>query len=178
MTALRSYVLAFKNKAHEKKILHSGTGTSKLPFLLREEGYKSQVGIDFSKTCIDSLQETLRESKVKDGMEFHKMDVKEMEFKESTFDVIIDKGTCDCVMLTQNKDEAAVCYLEECRRVLKPGGQIAIFSLYGPKERSVLVSCEKHKRLHGLSCAHFKMPEALECPGEGASHMYLITKKA
>eukprot|EP00954_Amorphochlora_amoebiformis_P009484 737498-Amorphochlora_amoeboformis.AAC.1 len=55
-----------------------------------QEGFKSQVGIDFSSSCIQSLQTTVKETKVK-GLDFKKMDVRELGFEDGSFDVIVDK---------------------------------------------------------------------------------------
>mmetsp|Transcript_157 Transcript_157/g.207 ORF Transcript_157/g.207 Transcript_157/m.207 type:complete len:219 (-) Transcript_157:59-715(-) len=171
--ALQDHVDCFSNSIKTARVLHSGTGTSILPFHLHKEGFKSQVGIDFSSSCIQSLQTTVKETKVK-GLDFKKMDVRELGFEDGSFDVIVDKGTLDCVMLTQKEEKSALKYLAECERVLKPGGQLAIFSLYPPKKRQVCVKCEE--KGVKLICKAIDMPEAFEMPDAGASHLYILTK--
>eukprot|EP00472_Partenskyella_glossopodia_P006339 CAMPEP_0197524116 /NCGR_PEP_ID=MMETSP1318-20131121/8882_1 /TAXON_ID=552666 /ORGANISM="Partenskyella glossopodia, Strain RCC365" /LENGTH=217 /DNA_ID=CAMNT_0043076995 /DNA_START=83 /DNA_END=736 /DNA_ORIENTATION=+ len=158
-----------------KRILHSGTGTSELPFLLRKAGYERQVGIDFSQSCISSLNALVTTES--QSLNFSKMDVKDLDFKDDEFDLIIDKGTLDCVMLNDEKEVGIVSYLKECHRVLKPGGQLAVFSLYGPRDRDVCISCRK--RGIELDIVEHGMPEAYETPDSegGKSHLYVFTKK-
>jgi hypothetical protein len=54
--------------------------------------YKSQVSIDFSPVVIDQM-------KVKHpGMEWEVMDVRDMTFQDSVFDLAIDKATLDAML--------------------------------------------------------------------------------
>ena len=89
-----------------RRYFASGTGTSELPFVSRKEGFKSQVGIDFSKDCIDSLQNTLQEEGGLSSSDIFSIeldsfilenDVTNLTFGSASFDAIVDKGN-DCVM--------------------------------------------------------------------------------
>mmetsp|Transcript_23116 Transcript_23116/g.32299 ORF Transcript_23116/g.32299 Transcript_23116/m.32299 type:complete len:247 (-) Transcript_23116:208-948(-) len=171
---LQKHLDTFKAKKHSNRILHSGTGTSELPFRLHKAGYTSQVGIDFSGDCVKSLQSALGNSELK-GMEFKKMDVRRMDFEKESFHAVVDKGTLDCVMLTEKGKESAHQYLKEISRILVKGGEAAIFSLYGPSEREVCVKCHQFEGVE-LSCKHYDMPEAFETPNEGPSHLYVFRK--
>eukprot|EP00466_Bigelowiella_natans_P013006 jgi/Bigna1/133079/aug1.20_g7787 len=149
---LQKHLDTFKAKKHSNRILHSGTGTSELPFRLHKAGYASQVGIDFSDDCIKSLQSAQEKSELK-GM-----------------------GTLDCVMLTDKGEQSAHQYLKEISRILVRGGEAAIFSLYGPSERGICVKCHELEGVD-LSCKHYDMPEAFETPNEGPSHLYVFRKE-
>mmetsp|Transcript_38197 Transcript_38197/g.61300 ORF Transcript_38197/g.61300 Transcript_38197/m.61300 type:complete len:247 (+) Transcript_38197:179-919(+) len=172
---LQKHLDTFKAKKHSNRILHSGTGTSELPFRLHKAGYASQVGIDFSDDCIKSLQSAQEKSELK-GMEFKKMDVRRMSFEKESFDAVVDKGTLDCVMLTDKGEQSAHQYLKEISRILVRGGEAAIFSLYGPSERGICVKCHELEGVD-LSCKHYDMPEAFETPNEGPSHLYVFRKE-
>ena len=49
-------------------------------------------------------------------------DAKQLPFKDSTFDVIFDKGTTDSVLKGKDGVNASSSILSECLRVLAPGG--------------------------------------------------------
>lgn len=100
----------------------------------------TSVGIDFSDTIIDILQ-----SKNCSNLSFSCMDARRMTFQESSFDIVIDKGTLDAMLCSESEGfDNAVRLLFEAVRVLRVGGSIIIISHmeYESDEfQTVLVQC-------------------------------------
>merc|ERR1712146_684634 len=55
------------------------------------------------------------------------------EIPDGTFDYAIDKGTMDSILCGSNSTCMAYKYLQEVKRVLKPGGTLLIVSYGGPQ---------------------------------------------
>jgi SAM-dependent methyltransferase len=116
----------------ELKFLEVGCGNSTLSEQMWEaSGKKADItAIDFSDTCIDLMKMNfpLRADK------YLCMDGRDMEFKEGSFDVVVDKGTLDA--LTASKTEAAIHngrrVAKEIARVVKPGGTFVTISCTAP----------------------------------------------
>jgi hypothetical protein len=49
------------------------------------------------------------------------MDVRDMKYKDETFDVIIDKGTLDAILCGSDSAKNAGQMLSESQRILKKG---------------------------------------------------------
>ena len=62
------------------------------------------------------------------------MDCRDLEFKEESFDCIIDKSTVDCLLTAKNPLSNVAKTLKECQRVLKTGGVHITLSLGLPLE--------------------------------------------
>lgn len=58
---------------------------------------------------------------------FH-MDVRVMQPPGESFDVVIDKGTMDCVLCSKFPDEHCTQMCDEVCRVLRPGGTFLVIS--------------------------------------------------
>ena len=61
------------------------------------------------------------------------MDVRSLTLPPSSYDLVIDKGTLDCVWL--GGQEGVEAMLNGVERVLRVGGAYVCFSLYGHGER-------------------------------------------
>eukprot|EP01100_Stratorugosa_tubuloviscum_P000593 TRINITY_DN1129_c0_g2_i1.p1 TRINITY_DN1129_c0_g2~~TRINITY_DN1129_c0_g2_i1.p1 ORF type:complete len:139 (-),score=37.08 TRINITY_DN1129_c0_g2_i1:53-469(-) len=90
-----------------------------------KDGYINIVNIDFSAVVIQDMQSRFPQ------MIWKEMDVMNMrEFNDSSFDIVIDKGTMDAVMCEQGDvwevepeiAERVHKMCSEIHRVLKPGG--------------------------------------------------------
>jgi ubiquinone/menaquinone biosynthesis C-methylase UbiE len=96
------------------KILYVGCGTSRLPEEMSAYGYKDINGIDWSSVLITHLQEKYKDQS---GLtcKFHhdcsgfcsnrrflvaKMSALSLELADNQFDVVIDKGTLDSVLVS------------------------------------------------------------------------------
>lgn len=117
------------------KVLEIGCGDAPLLTSLQAEKHKGELHcIDFSKTIIDSLirdhasaREATKKSKHSshenenyNGVTFTEMDARKMSYASNTFDIVIDKGTCDAMFCDKKKGKQQVKQIiQEAVRVLK-----------------------------------------------------------
>ncbi|KAJ4498978.1 S-adenosyl-L-methionine-dependent methyltransferase [Lentinula lateritia] len=78
------------------RILMLGCGNSKLSEDMYDDGYHNIVNTDYSSIIIEKMKQ--RHGDARPQMEWHEMDVRDLEFDDSSFDVAIDKGTMDAMM--------------------------------------------------------------------------------
>jgi SAM-dependent methyltransferase len=97
-----------------RRVLDLGCGAGNNVRFLAREGFEV-VGVDGSPTAIGVAAQRLAESGLK--AELRTMDFGAMDFADSSFDCVIDRGS-----LTHNSRAVIERALDEVRRVLKPGG--------------------------------------------------------
>jgi len=87
------------------------------------------TNIDISKEAIDWFLTTWNLQKVKNEhrVEFLQMDACKMDFADSSFSVIFDKGTLDALLSGYCEDRVTLM-LQETYRVLKPNGKFLLIS--------------------------------------------------
>ena len=112
-------------------ILNIGCGNSRLPKDMFEDGYKSITSIDYSEPVISKMSEIYKEESFK----FQVMDITKMEFKDATFDAVIDKGTLDSILCGDNTEKLIEGILKEINRVLVPEGVFICISNSLPEFR-------------------------------------------
>ena len=93
------------------RILNVGCGNSEFSEKMYEDGY------------------------VHKGLHFDVMDVKEMKFKDETFDCVIDKSTIDALLCGEHSFMNVALMTKEISRVLKTGGIYFIISYGSPDNR-------------------------------------------
>lgn len=111
------------------KILVVGCGNSKLSEQLYDVGYQSIDNIDISEIVIRQMGSRNKQKRPK--MTFAAMDVQRMDYGDSTYDCVIDKGTLDA-LLTDEEDatvEKVDKMFAEITRVLKTSGRYLCVSL-------------------------------------------------
>eukprot|EP01083_Nonionella_stella_P232526 820161_1 len=81
----------------DSKVLVVGCGSSSLSEDIYDSCTKDVTSIDFAFTAIDMLNE---KAAGKVGLQFITMDVQSMEFPNENFDIVIDKGTLDSVLVS------------------------------------------------------------------------------
>lgn len=96
------------------------------------EGYSSIVNIDISKVVIDQMVERHKD---KSTLTWKVMNITQLEFNDSTFDTVFDKGTLDSILCGENSTSTAHQSLKEIHRVLKPGGVFVCVSYGKPDNR-------------------------------------------
>lgn len=110
------------------RILIPGCGNSELSARLYDVGFKHIVNIDFSKEVIvEMLKKHLRQ---RPEMKWRVMDMTEMQFPDSAFDIVIDKGGLDALLGDPGQETTqATRFLSEVERLLVYGGRYACITL-------------------------------------------------
>jgi EEF1A lysine methyltransferase 4 len=83
---------------HSDRILVIGCGNSKFSSELYDAGYHSIVNIDYSEVVINRMKEMNAERK---SMQWVCMDMTQLTFHDSSFDVVIDKAAMDAIMVDE-----------------------------------------------------------------------------
>lgn len=104
----------------EHRVLVVGCGNSRLSPMLYESGICNVTNIDISEVVISQMRARYREM---DRMEWLRMDVMKLDFPESSFDVVIDKGTIDSLLCGSNSFHNVYQMHKQISRVLKKGGK-------------------------------------------------------
>ncbi|XP_043558383.1 EEF1A lysine methyltransferase 4 isoform X2 [Chiloscyllium plagiosum] len=133
----------------DETILVLGCGNSSLSYEMFMSGYRSITNIDFSAICIEKMASKYATCS---GMEWKVMDAKALQFEDESFDVVLEKGTLDAMMVDE-KDPWNVSQetTETIDQVLKeiPCGQF-LCNLLLLSECSMLLSSELIKLLLNL----------------------------
>jgi ubiquinone/menaquinone biosynthesis C-methylase UbiE len=95
----------------DRNVLDAASGTGFGSSKLIDDGAKNVIGIDCSLTALDYSKKHFGSSII----EYIRGDVTKMPFSSNIFDVVISFETIEHVQEYQE-------YLDECHRVLKPGG--------------------------------------------------------
>ncbi|PFH51871.1 hypothetical protein AMATHDRAFT_74735 [Amanita thiersii Skay4041] len=119
------------------RILMLGCGNSNLSEEMWKDGFKNIVNIDYSPTVIEQM------SRRNPEMEWHEMDVRDLQFGDNTFDIAIDKGTMDAMMTTkgdvwdppQQVIDDCTKEVDEALRVIRKGGSFIYITFGQPHFR-------------------------------------------
>lgn len=111
------------------KILVVGCGNSKLSEQLYDVGYQSIDNIDISEIVIRQM--ALRNRQKRPKMTFGAMDVQRMDYGDSAYDCVIDKGTLDALLTDEEHAtlEKVDKMFSEIARVLKVAGRYLLVTL-------------------------------------------------
>lgn len=105
-------------------VLVPGCGNSKLSENLYDGGCQNITNIDISKQVIKKMAGA---NKKRNVMSWHTMSVNEMSFDENHFSAVIDKGTLDAMM--SSEDCNIDLMLDEVSRCTKLGGRYLCLTL-------------------------------------------------
>lgn len=108
-----------KHIEKDHNILEGGCGNGFSSFHYIEKGVRSFTGIDISKKMIDLANNKKREHKNKNS-EFLCSDIRELSFKENSFDIVYTTRTLINLPTWEEQKQA----ITECIRVCKKGGKI------------------------------------------------------
>eukprot|EP00933_Yihiella_yeosuensis_P057708 TRINITY_DN5771_c2_g1_i2.p1 TRINITY_DN5771_c2_g1~~TRINITY_DN5771_c2_g1_i2.p1 ORF type:complete len:393 (-),score=103.99 TRINITY_DN5771_c2_g1_i2:113-1291(-) len=112
-----------KEKKEDPQILTLGAGISNMSTYIYEDGYHSILNTDISEPAMKAMTERWGHLK---GMTWRTMDASEMDLKNESFDIVVEKGLFDA--LFAGTGSRANVVLEEVLRVLRPGGLIVSIS--------------------------------------------------
>uniref|UniRef100_UPI00398E57E4 EEF1A lysine methyltransferase 4 n=1 Tax=Pristiophorus japonicus TaxID=55135 RepID=UPI00398E57E4 len=131
-------------------ILILGCGNSSMSYDMFMSGYRSITNIDFSPNCIEKMA-------IKyaccSGMEWKVMDAKALEFENESFDVVLEKGTLDAMMVdeknpwnvSQETAEIIDQVSKEISRVLRKGGRFISITFAQPHFRKQLYAKREYR---------------------------------
>ncbi|XP_059479153.1 EEF1A lysine methyltransferase 4-like [Neocloeon triangulifer] len=131
---------------HVKKsdrILMLGCGNSCLSEQMFNDGFKHIVNVDFSDIVLKKMRLKLP------SMEWLTMDIKHLAFIAGSFDVVIEKGTLDALLVEEDvwhiSEEGAEMMsqiVENVRHVLTPSGKFLSITFAQPHFRMPLIRKE------------------------------------
>mmetsp|Transcript_28044 Transcript_28044/g.55173 ORF Transcript_28044/g.55173 Transcript_28044/m.55173 type:complete len:193 (+) Transcript_28044:41-619(+) len=114
-----------------QKVLVAGCGNSKLSEELQTQNQTEMVAnIDISGVVIKSMIKKYKDTR---ELTWEVMDVMKMSFPAGAFNAIVDKGTLDTLLCSDDAETNAEACLMEYSRVLQPGG-VALILSYGNYE--------------------------------------------
>uniref|UniRef100_H2Z6S3 EEF1A lysine methyltransferase 4 n=1 Tax=Ciona savignyi TaxID=51511 RepID=H2Z6S3_CIOSA len=130
------------------KILILGCGNSPFSLDLYKDGYKNVTNVDYSTVCIENMKQKYQNLS---EMSWYVMDITNLQFEASTFDVVIDKGTLDALLVEENDvwniSETAFETMEAVLRnvstVLKVGGRFVSITFSQPHFRKKILARSK-----------------------------------
>ncbi|MGH0154304.1 UNVERIFIED_CONTAM: hypothetical protein FKN15_027046 [Acipenser sinensis] len=82
----------------EDRILVLGCGNSLMSSDMHSCGFTSITNIDYSAVCIEAMAARHRGCP---GMDWRQMDARSLTFAEGSFDVVLEKGTLDAMMVEE-----------------------------------------------------------------------------
>ncbi|KAG0456449.1 hypothetical protein HPP92_024237 [Vanilla planifolia] len=127
LSALTSAATEGNGKPKSPQVLVPGCGSSRLSEHIYDAGFHQITNIDFSKVVIsDMLRRNVRS---RPEMRWRVMDMTDMQFREESFDVVLDKGALDALMEPNIGLELGNKYLNQVKRVIKSGGKYLCLTL-------------------------------------------------
>jgi len=155
----------------ECRILNVGCGNSEFSEKMYDEGYTHNYNIDICQNVIDFMKSRNKDKK---GLHFDVMDVCEMEYKDETFDLIIDKSTIDALLCGDHSYMIVAKMLKEISRVLKTGGYYVIISYGQPENR--MIHLERDHLAFEIQIYTIKRQDDDEKDKEKTHYVYICKK--
>ena len=103
-------------------ILMVGCGNSDVSVKMEEKGMKPVVSMDISKVVCNFMAEMTKGCYVP-------MDVCNMQFRDETFDCVMDKGTLDAILCDGTYKTTFTLMMKEICRVMTVGGLFILITL-------------------------------------------------
>lgn len=111
-----------------------GCGNSELSYHMYQAGFTNIRSTDYSEVVIKQMKKIY--SAIPSFAEsFELQDARKMSFPSDYFELIIDKGTLDAILCGMDSSKNALLTLDECHRVLKPGGLFFLITYGQPSAR-------------------------------------------
>ncbi|XP_010269735.1 PREDICTED: methyltransferase-like protein 13 [Nelumbo nucifera] len=130
-TALRPFVRKYIPTS--SRVLMVGCGNAVMSEDMVKDGYEDIMNIDISSVAIDMMK---RKYEYIPQLKYMQMDARDMSFfPDESFDSVLDKGTLDSLMCSNNAQISAAQMLGEVSRLLKPGGVYMLITYGDPTVR-------------------------------------------
>ena len=99
-------------------VLHIGCGNSEMSFDILENGFSSVSSIDISAVVIDQMKKKYADNQ---KLSWFTQDCRKLEFVDSSFDFVVEKGTIDAIYCSSDPEENIGKTMSEISRVMKEG---------------------------------------------------------
>ena len=109
-------------------LLVIGCGNSSLSADLYDMGFKNNISVDISEVVVRQMNQKYNSKGERDGLQFRRMDVFDLNFDEIQFNVVIDKGTLDAIASDDQSVDVQKMFAQ-IDSVLKPFGRYICVSL-------------------------------------------------
>lgn len=123
------------------RTLHLGVGTSAVPQAMIGDGYRHHIATDISDTLIETLAAAA--AGTDSGIDYQCMSATDLQLDDSSFDIVIDKGTIDALTCNDSDNDSGDCarLVSEANRVLTSGGIFVLVSHSSKAHRLPLLQC-------------------------------------
>jgi len=118
--------------AHDSAILDLGCGNSRMCEEMLNEDYKNLTLLDNCEIVIADMEERYKENQ---NLKIVCQDARNTGFEADKFDVVIDKGTLDCILAGEMSTANAYKMLAEVHKILAPNGVYICVSHGKPEHR-------------------------------------------
>lgn len=143
-------------------LLVIGCGNSQMSMKIEAAGITPVVSMDISRIVCKIMTE-------RTGGCYIPMDVQDLQFRDESFDCVIDKGTLDAILCNTYYEVAVTKMMKEIARVLILDGLFFEISLGEPGERLRLLDCPSLLPWK-LECVHKVEVET------GTTYIYVLRK--
>lgn len=105
-----------------------GCGNAVILNGLAEEGFLNLNGMDYVEKAVELAKEIAQTNG--HNIKFYQDDILNLKEKEKKYQLVIDKGTLDAILLTPNvsRTDLLVPYLQSLSYIIKPNGYFIITS--------------------------------------------------
>lgn len=114
-------------------------------------------------------------------MKWDVMDIREMSYRDESFDIIIDKSTIDALLCGNLAYLNVAFMMKECQRVLKTGGTYVAVSYGAPENRELHLARPNLSfdiRIYKIERAAQQNPDPMGAKAQPTVHyVYVCTKK-
>ncbi len=165
----RRYTMQFLNAEPGRRVLEVGVGTGiSLPEYRRDAAI---VGVDVSPDMLEIARKRVETHGLTNVEGLYEMDAEALEFPDDAFDVVVAMYVASVVPDPER-------FVDECRRVCKPGGEILIinhFASQQPLIRGLEKAVRPLSRLLGfrpdMELDDLPQRPGLECLGVYPAHL-------
>eukprot|EP00443_Scrippsiella_acuminata_P132091 CAMPEP_0115659048 /NCGR_PEP_ID=MMETSP0272-20121206/45523_1 /TAXON_ID=71861 /ORGANISM="Scrippsiella trochoidea, Strain CCMP3099" /LENGTH=324 /DNA_ID=CAMNT_0003097151 /DNA_START=29 /DNA_END=1000 /DNA_ORIENTATION=+ len=161
-------------------VLDLGCGNARLAEDMHDDGYTNVTGVDISEVAISMMRE--RNAETRPGIKWVVGNAFELDFPDSSFDIVIDKSTMDALSCEAGKTNQNMVKLTgEVSRVLRTGGAYLVFSATNMGEASLhlphLMFDVKHEDIP-MPFSQLTVSTAVKQPGADARLLFGGKEKA
>ena len=119
------------------RLLHIGCGSSRLADeLYSAYGYSAVDNVDFAESIIEQMKRDTQSARPP-TITYAAMDCRSMTLPPATYDVVLDKGTLDCLALDEQQTDSVQRTAHNVHRILKTNGIFISFSIHEAQQQRI-----------------------------------------